>query len=243
MKIRRIAFALIAFAILSAPSLSPTPSPTPGSVKHGLDVVIVLPVGVEMKPAIGFTQQKVNQLADAIHRLVPAARLGVVAYSVAAMSPRVLPLTNSLEQQHSFLKSVELDKSGHVSADLSGGIRAAMDMFSESDAKRVIVLFASVGPRDGDLAESLQLAAKFRGEGGTLNVVDATREIGRKWGPRWMLSQEWLMKARENLAEIAKAGGGTMRSISASGEPEPTPWPYGPVSVFVFSSLSIPLAS
>jgi hypothetical protein len=248
MKIRRIAFALIAFEIICAQSLRPTPVPSatmPGEIsklrRQGLDVAIVFPTGAEMATAIGLTRKKMNELADAIHQLVPAARLGVVAYGPAGARPQVLPLTNSLEQQHAYLDSLRPSNSGKVSEDILSGLRVAIGMHWEPGAHKVIVLLAGVAPRGSDVQKSIALAKEFHSDGGRLNIVDMTEELRSEHPSVLPLDSETRKKTREAFDEIVKAGGGAVRQLQAP--PTPTPWPYGPISVFAFSSLSISLAS
>lgn len=195
--------------------------------KKGLDVVLVVDGTGSMKLIIDDVKAKMVQLARAIHRLVPIARIGIVVFGGKGEPLQIQPLTLSPGKLESFLGGIAAMGGGEWEEDTLGGVEAAMTkMDFKTYAKKVIVLVGDSPPKKGDFQPLMGLLEKFKGEKGTFNTVDVAAEeherferefwlkVHRQEPPSISPLPQFYQQTRQAYKVMAKAGGGAMRSLT-----------------------------
>jgi len=205
----------------SANSQSPTASPTPAPAKRTLEVVIVISRAPEMKLVMDDVKSKMVQLSEAVHRLVPTARVGFVAYGGKRDAIEVLRPTNSLNKLRSGLEAIEPLNHDSGGPNFMGALETAVSKATwNRRAKKVIVFVADTAPVHTELLRAIELVKKFHAEGGTFNAVDVTAEIAENVVAAGGSPQpaERRAQVRSSLKTLAAEGGGALRSLKRDAE-------------------------
>ena len=98
-----------------------------GLRKNGLDVVLVIDGTGSMKLIIDSVKDRMKQLVLAIHRMVPAARIGIAVFGGRGEPILTQPLTISPDRLISFLNSINAHDGGEWQEDTLGAVRTAVD--------------------------------------------------------------------------------------------------------------------
>lgn len=180
-----------------------------------LEVVLVIQRGdaVNMRPV----RAKLVRLVDLIHRLVPNANIGVIAYDRTDL--RVLPLTNSGGPLKRFLRGIETRQAPHHGSNTVPAIKIAVAGIRwQSAGKRVIVWLTARGPSADSFDELLALVDRFHAGGGVFNVVDtASSPAGKSHA---VMTVAKVRRRRAMLERLAHAGGGQLRDLDGGGPHE-----------------------
>ena len=97
--------------------------------RKGLDVVLVIDGTGSMQLIIDDVKAKMGQLIQAIHRLVPIARVGIVVFGGKGKKMEVQPLTLNPQKLVDFLSSVHAEGGDEWEEDLAGGVTTAIQEY------------------------------------------------------------------------------------------------------------------
>jgi hypothetical protein len=195
--------------------------------RKGLDVVLVIDGTGSMKLIIDDVKAKMVQLARAIHRLVPIARIGIVVFGGHGEPMQVQALTLSADKLEAFLSTVKAVGGGEWEEDTLGAVEAAVNkMDFKPYAKKVIVLVGDSPPKKDDFGPLMSLIQKFKGQNGTFNTVDVAAEeherferefwlkVHRQEPPSISPLPQFYQQTRQAYKVLAAAGGGAMKSLT-----------------------------
>lgn len=149
--------------------------------KKGLDIVFVFDSTGSMGLYVDHVKRKIRSLVQAIRKLVPTARVGLVTYRDAGMDfvTRAVQLTHGTRGLELFLQETDYEGGGDREEAVYEGLRVAVEGLNwRGESEKVIVLIGDAPPHPGDVAKAGELAEKFRKKmGGTLAAVDTNRPI------------------------------------------------------------------
>ena len=195
--------------------------------RKGLDVVLVVDGTGSMKLIIDDVKAKMAQLVQAIHRLVPIARVGIIVFGGKGEKLNIQPLTLSPQKLTDFLNSIQAMGGGEWEEDTYGAVEAAVDRMDwKPYAKKVVVLVGDSPPHKDDFAPLLALIRKFKENNGTFNTVDVAAEeherferefwlkVHREEPPKISPLPEFYRQTQAAFKVLATSGGGTMKSLS-----------------------------
>lgn len=195
--------------------------------RKGLDVVLVIDGTGSMKLIIEDVKAKMAQLVNAIHRLVPIARVGVVVFGGKGEKQQLQPLTLSGKKLEQFLSGIQAAGGGEWEEDTGGAVQAALSQMDwKPYAKKVIVLVGDAPPAKDDFAPLLASIKQFKANNGTFNTVDVAAEeherferefwlkVHRQEPPKISQLPQFYQQTRISYKVMANAGGGAMRSLS-----------------------------
>jgi hypothetical protein len=195
--------------------------------RKGLDVVLVIDGTGSMKLIIADVKAKMVQLIQAIHRLVPIARVGIIVFGGKGEKMEIQPLTLSPQKLKTFLDNIKAKGGGEWEEDTFGACQYAINRMDwKPYAKKVIVLVGDSPPHKDDFAPLIGLIRKFKGDNGTFNTVDVAAEeherferefwlkVHREEPPKISPLPEFYQQTRAAYTVLARAGGGTMKSLT-----------------------------
>jgi hypothetical protein len=195
--------------------------------RKGLDVVLVIDGTGSMKLIIDDVKAKMVQLIQAIHRLVPIARVGIVVFGGKGEKMEIQPLTLSPQKLKGFLDNIKAKGGGEWEEDTYGACQYAIDRMDwKPYAKKVVVLVGDSPPHKTDFGPLIGLIRKFKGENGTFNTVDVAAEeherferefwlkVHREEPPKISPLPEFYQQTRAAYKVLANAGGGSMKSLT-----------------------------
>ncbi len=182
------------------------------SPAKGIDVVLVLPAGRDVAPIESDQLKKMIQLTDAIHKLIPTARIGIVFYGSAGRSPKVVPLSTGFDKVRATLVSARIDQRSAVSDNLLAAIQAAKDSDWKPGWRHVVVMIGVRLPSDATDGAIFNYASEIHASGGIVNTVDASPLLYKK--THQTLTGEKEKKLDGFLAQIASSGGGALREFN-----------------------------
>jgi Mg-chelatase subunit ChlD len=182
---------------------------TPTTVRE-LDLVFVVDTTASMRPVLSELASAMRAITRILQQLVPSVRVGVAAYndSDTGFPPlQTLPLspadTAGLVRIVAFIENLTAVSIGSrtIEEDLHLGINAAVQMRFRPGAKQVLVVMADAPAHDWAQA---QVIARVRG----FTLAAPTRSVSSLfvWTPNARRNEAG---AREFLAMVAQAGGGT----------------------------------
>jgi VWA domain-containing protein/putative zinc finger protein len=195
--------------------------------RKGLDVVLVIDGTGSMKLIIDDVKAKMAQLVQAIHRLVPIARVGIVVFGGKGEKMNILPLTLSPQKMSDFLGGIQAMGGGEWEEDTMGAVETAINKMDwKPYAKKVVVLVGDSPPKKEDFGPLLALIRTFKGNNGTFNTVDVAAEeherferefwlkVHREEPPKISPLPEFYRQTQAAYKVLAVAGGGSMKSLT-----------------------------
>jgi hypothetical protein len=199
-----------------------------GLRKSGLEVTLVLDATGSMLRVIGDAKNKMRLLVLSIHRLVPAARIGIVVFGGRGEAIEVQPLTVSSEKLIAFLNSITAHNGGEWQEDTLGAVRTAIDRMGwRPGTHKVIVLVGDTPPFNEDYEPLLEEVRRFRAENGVFNTVDVTVEEHERFIVEWYAAQgikpppgaiqnlpTFYGQTQTAYQSMATAGGGVWKSLT-----------------------------
>jgi hypothetical protein len=195
--------------------------------RQGMDVVLVIDGTESMRMILDDVKAKMGLLIQAIHRIVPIARVGIVVFGGRGEKMEVQALTLSPAKLENFLSHITARGGGEWEEDTFGACDFAINRMDwKPYAKKVIVLVGDSPPHKEDFAALIQMIHKFRDENGTFNTVDVAPEEHERFEREFWLKvhreepttisplPEFYRQTESSYQVLAKAGGGSMRSLS-----------------------------
>jgi len=195
--------------------------------RKGLDVVLVIDGTGSMGLIINDVKAKMAQLIQAIHRLVPIARVGIIVFGGKGEKMEIQPLTLSPQKLTDFLNGITAKGGGEWEEDTLGACQTAISKMDwKPYAKKVVVLVGDSPPAKDDFGPLLALIRQFKTENGTFNTVDVTAEeherferefwlkVHREEPPKISALPQFAKQTQAAFKVLANAGGGAMRSLT-----------------------------
>ena len=149
---------------------------------------------------------KIINLGMTFKTLVPATRIGLVAYRDRGddFVTKAYPLTHKTHQLQQFLSGIYPVGGGDREEALDEGLRVAITEFNwDKNSKKILLLIGDAPPHKEDMQKSKDLVEKFRGQmNGMVATLDTTtqnNEAAARPTPRAVLPE---------LKLLAEAGGG-----------------------------------
>jgi von Willebrand factor type A domain len=195
--------------------------------RKGLDVVLVIDGTGSMKLIIDDVKAKMAQLVQAVHRLVPIARIGIIVFGGKGEAMKIQPLTLSPQKLSTFLSGIQAMGGGEWEEDTFGAVEAAIGKMDwKPYAKKVVVLVGDSPPKKEDFAPLISMIRKFKDNNGTFNTVDVAAEeherferefwlkVHREEPPKISPLPEFYRQTQAAYKVLATAGGGSMKSLT-----------------------------
>lgn len=177
-----------------------------GVRKIGLDVVFVFDATSSMAQVLRQVKIKIANLCITFKMLVPAARIGLVAYRDWGEDfvTKKFPLTHKTQQLQQFLQGIGAVGGGDYEEAVDEGLRVAVNELNwEKGSKKIILLIGDAPPHKQDMQKAKALAEKFRSQmGGMVATLDTSIKSFQSVDPA---NQQTVMPEFRQLAE---AGGG-----------------------------------
>jgi len=194
-----------------------------GMRQSGLDVVFVIDATGSMGWLIQDVKSRVRSLAGWIRSLIPVTRFGVVAFrdeDDPEFVTAIQPLTLNIGRVHRFLDDLEAMGRGDIPEAVDSGLRVAVEESHwKSDSRKVIIIIGDAPPHPEDIAQTVELAKRFRSQGGTVTLVDTSFDANPTLAAKRLkttvdqlqtIGQGGIMPEFER---IAQAGGGDAASL------------------------------
>lgn len=147
--------------------------------RAGLDVVFVIDSTGSMEWVIEAVKARIANLMGVIKRMVPIARVGIVAYRDRGEEyiTRMHDLTTNTNPLRAFLSGVKAEAGGDWEEAVEEGLRVAIEgVHWRKGSKKMILLVGDAPPHKRDLQKALDLTDKFQQQGGVVSTIDATHE-------------------------------------------------------------------
>jgi hypothetical protein len=148
--------------------------------KSGLDVVLVVDATGSMQQVLDELTARMSGMAAGLQRLVPAARIGAVAYrdQGEAYTTRYTALTLQGKKVREFLASLNAAGGGDWEDGVLPGLQSAInDLDWRPDSKKVIILVGSSPPHPEEMETVGHLVAGFHAKGGIVSTIDITQRL------------------------------------------------------------------
>ena len=172
----------------------------------GLDVVFLFDATSSMAEILRQVKLKITYLAATFKLLVPAARIGVVAYRDIGENfvTKVLPLTHVTQKIESFLRGIDPVGGGDWEEAVDAAFKVAVNELDwNRNSKKIILLIGDAPPHRQDVAATEALVEKFRNQmGGTVSALDTAAQSLK--APDGRTSRAVL----EEFTRLAQIGGG-----------------------------------
>jgi von Willebrand factor type A domain len=188
--------------------------------RKGLDAVLVIDGTGAMKPIIDDVKAKMEPLVQAVHRLVPIARIGIVVFGGKGEAMQFQPLTLSPQKLDTFLNIIQRMGGRESEEDTYGACQTAINKMDwKPSAKKVIVLVGDSPPPKDDFAPLLTMIRQFRSNNGAFSTVDVAAEeqdgeVNHEERPKSLLLREFFRQTQAAYKVLATAGGGSMKSLT-----------------------------
>jgi len=143
--------------------------------KVGFDVVFLMDATDSMDFVIDPAKKQLAALVDAIRKLVPNARVGLVLYKDKGEDflVRKSDLTFHLEKLRSFIGNIQAGGGGDYEEAVMDGLKAATQQMNwRKYAHRVIVLVPSSPPHPQEKQQTEEFIRSFHANGGIVHVLD-----------------------------------------------------------------------
>jgi hypothetical protein len=152
--------------------------------KVGFDVVFLMDATDSMDFVIDPAKKQLAALVDAIRKLVPNARVGLVLYKDKGEDflVRKSDLTFHLEKLRSFIGNIQAGGGGDYEEAVMDGLKAATQQMNwRKYAHRVIVLVPSSPPHAPEKQQTEEFIRAFHANGGIVHVLDLADIMHRNY--------------------------------------------------------------
>lgn len=196
--------------------------------KVGLDLVLVIDSTKSMQFVLDEVKEKLTELVEAMHRMVPTSRVGIVVYRDHGDEYLVKwsDLSFHTSKLHDFLTGVKAWGGGDWEEAVLDALDVAIhDLTWRKKSKKIVVLVGGSPPHPQEVAAVQELARTFRAEGGHVNAIDVTHRLhleeqryaweadgGSEPFVPWPMPRYYAEVGRV-YAEIADAGGGSLAQL------------------------------
>ncbi len=177
-----------------------------GVRKIGLDVVFIFDATSSMAQFLRQVKIKIANLVMSFKTLVPATRIGLVAYRDRGddFVTKSYPLTHKTQQLQQFLNGLDPVGGGDRAEAVDEGLRVALNEFNwDKNSKKIILIIGDAPPHPQDMQKTIAMVEKFRSQmGGTVATLDTSVQASQINGAG--ISRAVLPE----FTLLAEAGGG-----------------------------------
>lgn len=193
--------------------------------KVGIDLVLVVDTSDSTQFVINNVKARLVKLVAALRGMVPASRIGIVAYRDKgdAYVTKWLDLSFSDAKLKDFLSSMDSGGGGDWPEAVYDALEVAVnDLRWGKKSKRIAVLIPASPPHPESVGKVVDLAQRFSAQNGVLSVVDLADKMHEDfeytlWKQTANMTKEpfklsplpgFYKEFRDVMASVAKAGGG-----------------------------------
>lgn len=200
-----------------------------GLRKVGLDLVLVIDTTESMQFVIDEVKARATALVEAIQRMVPTSRIGIVAYRDEGDEyvTRWTDLSFRTDKLRNFLATLSASGGGDwEEAILEGFETAERDLSWRKKSKKIIILIGGSPPHPEDSPVLEDVIRRFRQQGGNVSAIDVTDSLHLRFS-QWMWRSlhgkkpfepspkpEHYNEVTRVYGELAKDGGGDLVQLS-----------------------------
>lgn len=200
-----------------------------GLRRMGLDLVLVIDTTESMQFVIDEVKAHATSLVENLQRMVPTARIGVVAYRDQGDEYVVKwsDLSFKTDKLRSFISNITAAGGGDWEEAVLEGIDAAIHELSwRKKSKKIIILIGGSPPHPEDVQPLEQMVRKFRQEGGALSTIDVTDHLHLSFNRELWHSlhgnkpfeappkPEFYKQVTATYGDLAKNGGGELVELA-----------------------------
>jgi Mg-chelatase subunit ChlD len=177
-----------------------------GVRKIGLDVVFIFDATSSMAQFLRQVKIKIANLVMSFKTLVPATRIGLVAYRDRGddFVTKSYPLTHKTQQLQQFLNGLDPVGGGDREEAMDEGLRVAVNEFNwDKNSKKIILIIGDAPPHPQDMQKTIAMVENFRNQmGGMVSTLDTSVQSNQLIGAG--ISRSILPE----FTQLAAAGGG-----------------------------------
>ncbi len=200
-----------------------------GLRKVGLDLVLVIDTTESMQFVIGEVKERLGNLVAAIQRMVPASRVGIVAYRDQGDEYVVkwTDLSFRTDKLRGFLAGITAAGGGDWEEAVLEALDAAInDLTWRKKSKRVIILVGGSPPHSDEVEATREVVRRFRAAGGYVSAIDVTRHLHLEFSRAMWRSlhgdepfvetpmPDFYRQVRETYSALAGDGGGELVQLA-----------------------------
>lgn len=200
-----------------------------GLRKVGLDLALVIDTTESMQFVIDEVKRHATALVENLQRMVPTARIGVVAYRDQGDEyvTKWSDLSFKTDKLRAFISNLSASGGGDWEEAVLEGIDAAIHELSwRKKSKKIIILIGGSPPHPEDVGDLERLIARFRADGGTLSTIDVTDHLHLSFNRELWHSlygnkpfvpppkPEFYQQVTAVYATLAKNGGGELVQLA-----------------------------
>jgi len=201
-----------------------------GLRKVGLDIALVIDTTDSMQFVIDDVKAKLSQLVNAIQRMVPTSRVGVVVYRDKGDDYVVkwTDLSFRTDKLQDFLSHINADGGGDWEEAVKEALDAAVhELKWRKDSKKIIILVGGSPPHPWDVDAVHSIVRDFHKQGGYISTIDVTKKQHDEFDRQLWHSlhgkepykpspmPDFYAQVSQSFGEIAKDGGGELISLDA----------------------------
>lgn len=194
----------------------------------GLDVALVIDATGSMQQVIDELTERMGIMVGSLQKLVPTARVGVVAFRDRGDEyvVRYADLSFHSDKVRSFLSRLRASGGGDWEEGVLDGLESAVnDLSWRRHSKKVIILVGSSPPHPEDMPAIRTLVESFHRRGGIVSTIDITERLHHEFYRMIHKSlhgtepttvppaPEFYRQVRAAYTAIAEHGGGEMAGV------------------------------
>ena len=199
-----------------------------GLRKVGLDVALVIDTTDSMQFVIDDVKTQFKALVGTIQRMVPTARIGIVAYRDLGDDyvVRWSDLSFNTAKLQEFISHLSSGGGGDFEEAVKEAVEAAVgELKWRKQSRRIIILVGSSPPHEWDVADVHSLVRKWRKDGGYMSTIDVTarqhdifdrllwKSLHGNQPYKASPLPEFYKEVAKSFGDIAKDGGGEFISL------------------------------
>jgi len=150
--------------------------------ESGLEIVFVFDSTGSMDRVLSAAKRRIFRMVEALHALVPSARIGIVTYRdhgpTEEYVTRAVPVTLDVYRVMNFMHTIDAGGGGDFEEAVLDALRAATSQRFEPKSRRVVVLIGDAPPHrddEGRLKSLIQAFARGQAFVHSIATVDGPR--------------------------------------------------------------------
>jgi hypothetical protein len=177
--------------------------------QSGLEIVFVFDSTASMTEVLDSAKRSIFRMVEALHALVPRARIGIVTYrdrgSAEEYLTRTIPVTNDVYRVMNFMHTIRASGGGDIEEAVLDGLKTATSQRWLPDSRRVVVLIGDAPPHAADEPKLRSAVRAFANADSTVHAIPLltgfSSETRRK-------TPKFDSETQRTFASIAKDGKG-----------------------------------
>ena len=179
-----------------------------GLRKVGIDLVLVIDTTDSMESVLAEVKSEVQSFIANLQKMVPASRVGVVAYRDKgdAYVTKWVDFSFHTDKVQGFVAGLQPGGGGDYEEAVKQAMDAAMNELTwRKTAKRIIILIGGTPPHREDAAELLRMAREFREQhNGAIGTIDVTKRLHQEYDAAWAKHMGWKQPESTPMPEFYK---------------------------------------